>query len=64
MKVVQIQTQAAAQVLIRNRAGKKLFEIDVAGVSITVAVSPDVEIKIEPDLHRGQETKRTKKEIE
>ena len=48
-KVAHIQTKAAAQVVIRNRAGKKLFEIDVAGVSITVAVSPDAEIKIEPD---------------
>jgi hypothetical protein len=51
---VQIQTKAAAQVVIRNRAGKKIFEIDVAGVSISVAVPLDAEIRIEPD-RRGED---------
>ena len=49
-KVVHIQTKASAQVVIRNRAGKKLFDIDVAGVSITMSCAADAEIKIEHDM--------------
>ena len=31
MKVVHFKTEAAAHVTIRNRAGKKLFDMDFAG---------------------------------
>jgi len=46
-KVAQLKTKSTAQVVIRNEAGKKLFELYVAGISITVAVPMDAEIKIE-----------------
>jgi hypothetical protein len=52
-KVVQIQTKAAAQIVIRNGAGKKLFDMDVHGVTISLAVSADAEIKVEP-VERGR----------
>jgi hypothetical protein len=48
-KVVQLKTEATAHVVIRNRAGKKLFEIYVAGISITVAVPAEAEIKVTPN---------------
>jgi hypothetical protein len=48
-KVLQVKTEAAAHVTIRNGAGKKLFDMDLPGVSITVAVSADAEIKVTPN---------------
>ena len=47
-KVVQLQTKAATQVVIRDRAGRKLFDLELPGISIAVAVSKDEEIAIEP----------------
>ena len=47
-KAMRVKTKTAAHVTIRNRAGRKLFDLDVLGVSITVAVPPDTEIQIEP----------------
>lgn len=55
-KVLRVITNAVAQIVIRNGAGKKLFDIDLPGVSITVTVPLDVEIRVEPNLHRSQET--------
>jgi hypothetical protein len=46
-KVVQLKTKTSAHVVIRNETGKKLFDLYVAGISITVAVPMDAEIKIE-----------------
>lgn len=45
-KVLQLKTEAPARVVIRDRAGKKLFYVDLPGVSITVAVPSSAEIKL------------------
>jgi hypothetical protein len=55
-KVLRVKTETAAHIVIRNGAGKKLFDIDLSGVSITVTIPPDGEIRVEPNLHRSQET--------
>jgi hypothetical protein len=57
-KVMQLKTEATAHVVVRNRAGKKLLDIYLPGVSISLAVPSDAEIKVEPNLHRSQETNR------
>jgi hypothetical protein len=46
-RVMQLKTSATAHVVIRNGAGKKLFDIDLSGVSITVAVSADANIQVD-----------------
>jgi hypothetical protein len=56
--VLRVRTESAAHIVIRNGAGKKLFDIELAGVSITVTVPSDAEIRVEPNLHRSQETNR------
>ena len=48
MKVLRVKTGAIAQIVIRNGAGEKLFDIDLAGVSIKISVLLDEEIEIEP----------------
>ncbi len=48
VRVVQVKTDAAAHVVIRSRAGKKLFDIYLPGVSITIAIPADAEIKVDP----------------
>jgi hypothetical protein len=45
-KVLQIKTEAAAHVVVRNAKGRKLFDLQVPGVSITVAVPSNTELKI------------------
>jgi hypothetical protein len=57
-KVLRVKTEAAAQIVIRNGTGKKLFDIELPGVSLTVTVPSDAEISVEPNLHRSQETNR------
>ena len=57
MKVVQLKTKASAHVVIRNGAGRKLFDMDIPGVTVTITVPLDAEIKVEPDLARPQVTK-------
>jgi hypothetical protein len=52
LRVVQIQTKASADILVRNAMGRKLFDMNIPGVSVTVAVPPDAKIKIEPDEGR------------
>ena len=47
-KVLRLKTEAAAHIVIRNGAGKKLFDIDLPGVSITVTVPSDAEIGVDP----------------
>jgi hypothetical protein len=47
VKVVQLKTSAMAHLVIRNGAGKKLFDLDLPGVSITVTVPSDAEIQIQ-----------------
>jgi hypothetical protein len=53
-RVVQIQTRASADIVVRNAKGRKLFEINLPGVSVTVTIPTDGEIKIEPD-RRGED---------
>ena len=48
-RVVQIQTKASADIVVRNGKGRKLFEMNLPGVSVAVTVPTDAEIKIEPD---------------
>jgi hypothetical protein len=50
-KVVQVQTKAAAHVVVRDRSGRKLFEVDLTGVRIVVAVASDAVIAVE---HAGE----------
>lgn len=47
-KVLLVQTEAATHVVIRNGAGKKLFDIYLSGVSISVATPLDADITIFP----------------
>ena len=47
-KVLRLKTKAVAHIVIRNGAGKKLFEMDLPGVCITVTVPLTVAIEVEP----------------
>ena len=47
-KVLRVKTEAAAHVVIRNAAGKKLFDMYIHGVIIAIAVPKDAEIQIQP----------------
>ncbi len=53
-KVLRVKTKAAAHIVLRSGAGKKLFDLDLPGVSITVTVPSDGEIQVEPDSARGK----------
>jgi hypothetical protein len=46
-KVLRVKTKAAAHVVIRNESGNKLFDIYLPGVSVTLAVPPDAEIRVD-----------------
>lgn len=48
VKVLRVKTGAAARIVVRNGTGKKLFDMDVLGVSITIAVPSDAVIRIDP----------------
>ena len=45
MKALQIETVAKTHILIRDRAGRKLFEVDASGCSVAIAVPSDAEIQ-------------------
>ena len=47
-KVLRVQTEAAAHIVIRNGTGRKLFEVDLPGVTVVLSVSSDAVINIEP----------------
>jgi uncharacterized linocin/CFP29 family protein len=47
-RVVQIQTKASADIVVRNAMGRKLFDMNIPGVSVTVAVPLDAEIEVLP----------------
>jgi hypothetical protein len=47
-KVLRVKTEMATHVVIRNAAGKKLFEVDLPGVTVVLSVAPDAVIDIEP----------------
>ena len=46
-KVLRVKTKAAAHVVIRNEAGNKLLDIYLPGVSVTLAVPPDAEVRVD-----------------
>jgi hypothetical protein len=48
MRVVQLKTKAAAHVVVRDGAGRKLFEVDLPGVTVVLSVALDAVIDIEP----------------
>ena len=56
-RVVQIQTIASANIVVRNINGRKLFDMGILGVTATITTPLDAEIKIEPDPTRSQATK-------
>ena len=47
-KVLRFKTEAPAHIVIRNRAGKKLFEVEIPGVTVVLSVASDAVIDIEP----------------
>jgi hypothetical protein len=49
VKFVHISTNAPSQVVVRDARGRKLFEMDLQGVAITVATLLDADITILPD---------------
>ena len=46
-KVLRVKTEADSHIVVRNRAGKKLFDLDLPGVSVTLVVPPDAEIRVD-----------------
>jgi hypothetical protein len=48
-RVLQVKTKAAAHIVVRNGAGKKLFDMWVLGVAVAMAVPSNAEIKVEPN---------------
>ena len=49
-RVVQIRTTAReTHVVVRNTKGRKLFEMDIPGVALTLSVPINAKITIEPD---------------
>ena len=48
-RVVQIQTKASADILVRNAKGRKLFEMNISGVTVTITTPMNAGITIEPD---------------
>ena len=51
-RAVQIQTTAPTQIVVRNANGKKIFDMEIHGVTVTVTTTQDAEINIEPDERR------------
>jgi len=55
-KVLRLKTDANSHIVVRNRVGKKLFEIDLPGVSVTFAVPQDAEIQVDARPRKRQPT--------
>jgi hypothetical protein len=48
-KVLQVKTEdAATHVVIRNAAGRKLFDMTMPGLTLVVTVFADAKIKVVP----------------
>lgn len=47
-KVLRVKTDAAAHIVVRDGSGRKLFEVDLPGVTVVLSVSSDAVIKTEP----------------
>jgi hypothetical protein len=54
-RVVQIQTTASANIVVRNAKGRKLFDMDIPGVTIVLSVPLNATIEIEPDEDQTEE---------
>jgi hypothetical protein len=57
-RVVQIQTTASAgltHLVVRNAKGRKLFDMDIPGVTIVLSVPLNATIEIEPDEDQTEE---------
>jgi len=46
-KAVQLETEARAHVVVRSKNGKKLFDLYLPGVSVTLAIPADAEIRFD-----------------
>jgi hypothetical protein len=47
-KVLRVKTDAAAHIVVRDGSGRKLFEVDLPGVTVVLSVPSDAVINIEP----------------
>jgi hypothetical protein len=47
-RVLRVKTEAAAHIVIRNGSGRKLFDVELAGVTVVLSVASDGVINIEP----------------
>jgi hypothetical protein len=56
MNTVQLKTDAATHIVVRDAAGTKLVDINLLGCSITIAVPPDAEIQTSPTKNNPQES--------
>jgi hypothetical protein len=54
-KVLRVKTQAAAHIVIRNGAGRKLFEMNLPGVCITVTSRRSQRSKLNRNTRRRDE---------
>lgn len=55
VKAVQVKTEATVDIVIRNGGGRKLFDMNVPGVTVTITAPLNAEIIIEPDPNRRQQ---------
>ena len=53
-KVQRVKTKEAAHMVLRNGVGKKLFEIYFRGVSVTLEVPLDSEIRVDAQPSSSQ----------
>lgn len=52
-KVLQVKTSAQTKLVVRSSTGRKLFDIDSLGVTVTFAVPKDADIKLKPRPQEG-----------
>lgn len=53
MRVVQVKTKAAAHIVVRDGSGRKLFEVDLTGVTVVVTTTDDEPIHVDPVAARS-----------
>jgi hypothetical protein len=54
VKVAQVKTFATAHVVIRTAQGRKVFDMDMPGCSITITTPPDAEIRVFDPVRDGR----------
>ena len=57
-RVIQIQTKTSTQIVVRNAKGRKLFDMEIQGLTIVLSVPVDAEIQVEPSP-RGKNERDT-----